>query len=164
MDTFWDRYRRNSKGWINDRIARIHPKIYLGGSRTIDIHTFNERSITHVVNCANDDWCPSWFKFEFPERYACINAIDSSDVDITTWYPKFAETMNVFLRDPECKGIYIHCQCGINRSAFLAMMFLCLRFGYSIDESFKTIAMQRPCTFMNESFRKQAIDYIKKHQ
>lgn len=164
MDNFWDTYRRNSKGWVNDPIARIHTKIHLGSHLNVDITTFNERNITHVVNCAEDRWCPRWFKLEFPERYACIDAVDSPDVDITAWYSYFSEKMNEFLRDPECTGIYVHCQAGINRSAFLSMIFLCLKFGYTIDQSFKVIAMQRPCTFTNLSFRKQVIDYIKKHQ
>jgi len=37
--------------------------------------------------------------------------------------PKFEETINKYLRDSVVGNIYIHCQCGINRSGILGSAF-----------------------------------------
>ena len=165
MDTIWDKYRRNSKGWEKDAIARVHPKIYMGSIRHIDLFTFSSLGISHVVNCA-EEWVSegNWFTIEFPNRFACIGAIDHKTEDITKWYPSFENTMNQFLSDTACRSIYVHCECGINRSGFLLLMYLCIKFGMSPEVVATNILKQRPCALTNPSFRVQAIDYIKKHQ
>jgi len=162
MDELWDKYVRNSKGWRNDPIARAHPRIYLGSREEVDLFTFHNHKITHAINCAEEVWNSKWFKHEYPERYVCIGAEDSQEFDILSVYPKFEETMNRFLADPECQNIFIHCQCGINRSAFLLLVYLCRKFQYSMESAVKNILLQRPCCFRNEAFRKQVTEYIKK--
>jgi len=163
MDQLWDKYRRNSKGWRSDSLAMIHPRIILGSAESVDICTLSKYSITHVVNCADDECGSKWFKNEWSDRYACINAIDDENEDITKWYSKFEKVMNTFLASKDCKNIYVHCQCGINRSAFLLLMYTCIKFGYSVESVAKNILLQRPCCFTNLSYRTQAIEYIKKH-
>uniref|UniRef100_A0A6C0EPG2 protein-serine/threonine phosphatase n=1 Tax=viral metagenome TaxID=1070528 RepID=A0A6C0EPG2_9ZZZZ len=164
MDELWDKYRRNSKGWKHDPLAMVHPRIILGSCETIDLYILSTYNITHIVNCAEDSYGSKWFKDEFPDRYACINAIDDAKEDITKWYSDFEKVMNTFLSSKDCKNIYVHCQCGINRSAFLLLMYSCIKFGYTIETVAKNILLQRPCCFTNPSFRKQAIQYIKKHE
>jgi len=156
----WDKYRRNSKGWEKDPIARVHPKIYMGPANKIDLFTFSSLGITHVVNCAEEWVSNEWYLREFPERYACIGALDHRTEDIIKWYPKFEETMNRFLADASCNTIYVHCECGINRSAFLCLIYMCKKFGMSMQNVIKNILIQRPCALTNESFRKQVVDYI----
>jgi protein-tyrosine phosphatase len=164
MDQLWDKYRRNSIGWERDPIARIHTRIYMGSSKTIDLFTFSRLNITHVVNCAEEWVSNEWYLTEFPDRYACIGALDHRTEDITRWYPAFEKVMNTFLSDPECKNIYVHCECGINRSGFLLLIYGCLKFGISMENVTKSILTQRPCALTNPSFRAQAVEYIKKHQ
>jgi hypothetical protein len=159
----WDNYRRNSKGWRTDSFAVIHPRIILGSSINVDLHTISAYGITHVINCADDTCGSKWFKNEWPDRYAYINAIDDEKEDITTWYPAFEQVMNTFLASKDCKNIYVHCQCGINRSAYLLLMYSCIKFRYSLENTIKNIAVQRPCCFTNQAFRKQVVEYIKKH-
>ncbi len=162
MDELWDKYVRVSRGWSLDPIARVHPRIYLGSAKSIDILTFHNFNITHAINCAEDWNSSKWFQREFPERYACLNAQDSETFDITSIYPVFEAYMNKYLADPECKNIYVHCQAGINRSAFLLLMYMCIKFHFKIEDVAKNIMLQRPCCFRNVSFRKQVVDYIKK--
>lgn len=164
MDPIWDKYRRNSKGWIRDPIAKIHPRIYFGKAADVDIYTLSHRRITHVVNCAEDAVSREWFKISFPERYAFIGAIDDIKEDITRWYPQFETIMNTFLAHPDCQGIYVHCAAGMNRSGFLCLMYMCLKFGYDTESSIDSILKQRPCALTNPSFRNQSIEYIKKHR
>lgn len=158
----WDQYNRNSKGWKNDPIAHAHPRIYLGSREEVDLVTFHRHNITHAINCAEEGWNSKWFKTEFPERYECIGAEDTLEFDIISVYPKFEEVMNRFMADPDAKNIFVHCQCGINRSAFLLLIYLCRKFHYKIGDAVKCIAQQRPCCFRNTAFRTQVIDYIKK--
>jgi protein tyrosine phosphatase len=160
----WDKYRRNSRGWMNDPIARLHSRIYFGKAADVDIYTLNHRDITHVVNCAEDHVARGWFKECFPERYTFIGAIDSISEDITKWYPQFETVMNKFLSDPECKNIYVHCACGVNRSGFLCLIYMCLKFGMTIESAMNTILIQRPCALTNPTFQKQSVEYIKKHR
>jgi hypothetical protein len=157
MDKLWTKYARNSRGWRQDGNAHIHMRIVIGSATRI-IPT-----ATHVVNCAEDALGCTDFKTAYPSRYACIGAIDSVHEDITKWYPAFEKVMNAFLADPECKVVYVHCECGINRSAFLTLMYVCIKFGYSVEAVIKNIAIQRPCVFTNIVYRTQAIEYIKKH-
>jgi len=164
MQELCDQYRRNSRGWRQDVIARVHSRIIVGPAFRADLHTFSHYKITHVVNCAEDEFGNMNFKSEWPERYECIGAIDSETEDITKWYPKFEEVMNKFMADPSCDVIYVHCECGINRSAFLTLIYMCIKFGYSPETIGKSLLIQRPCVFTNKTFMLQAVEYIKKHQ
>jgi len=164
MEDVWERYRRNSKGWEKDPIAKVHTRIYMGSAISIDVSTFQQYEITHVVNCAQNSASNKWFYNEFPSRHACIGAIDNINEDITKWYSDFESTMNKFLADENCKNIYVHCYCGVNRSGFLLLMYLSIKFGMSPKVVATNILSQRPCALTNSSFRVQAIEYIKKHQ
>lgn len=162
MDKLWDTYNRQSKGWASDPIAQVHPRIYLGCADDVDIFTFKSHKITHAINCAEKTYTNRWFKNEYPDRYECLEAEDSETFDITSVYPRFEATMNRYLADPACKNIYVHCQCGINRSAFLLAMYMCIKFHYTLETVVKNILLQRPCCFRNTTFRKQVVEYIKK--
>jgi hypothetical protein len=164
MDGVWDKYRRNSRGWRDDALAILHPRIILGSAKDVDVRTLSKYNITHIVNCAGSESSSSWFIHNWPERYVCINAIDDENEDIINWYPPFEQSMNTFLSSKDSGAIYVHCQCGINRSAFLLLIYMCLKFGYTIEAVAKNILLQRPCCFTNVSFRRQAIQYIKKHE
>lgn len=164
MDELWDKYRRNSKGWKLDSLAKIHPRIIVGSANNVDIYTMSTHSITHVVNCAEERISSEWFKSEFPYRIACIGALDTKTDDITKWYPLFEYWMNKFLADSDCKTIYVHCECGINRSGFLTLIYMCLKFGYNMETVVKSMLIQRPCMFTNRNYQTQTIEYIKKHQ
>ena len=164
MQELCDQYRRNSKGWQHDSIARVHSRIIVGAAHDFGILLMARYGVTHVVNCAEDWFGNKNFKASHPEKYECINAIDSEKEDITKWYTKFEETMNKFMADPLCGVIYVHCQCGINRSAFLTLIYLCIKFGYAPETIGKSMIIQRPCVFTNKVFMSQAVEYIKKHQ
>ena len=156
--------RGQSMGWQSDPPAIIHPNIIFGSGQALTKKFASDRRITHVINCAQDEDSPSWFKEEYPERYVCINAIDSLNTDITLSYPLFEKTMIKFLMDKSSDVIYVHCQCGINRSGFLILLYACLRFGFGLTNTIKSIIKQRPCALTNPAFKIQVAEYIKKHR
>jgi protein-tyrosine phosphatase len=153
-------YRRRSKGWQNDQPAYIHPRILFGAGIFIDETFMRRHEITHVVNCAYQEDSPKWFRTKFPKQYACIEADDTLDVNIVDWYATFERTVNKFLQDPNSKSIYIHCQCGINRSGFLALLYACKRLGYAYSDVLDSILTQRPCALTNPAFHKQVRHYL----
>jgi protein-tyrosine phosphatase len=152
-----------SKGWQNDPPAKVYTNIMFGPGMYLSPGFVKYHNITHVINCAFDQDSPKWFREKYPDNYMCIEALDSLEEDIRKWYPKFEETLNSFLRDPTSNNIYIHCQCGINRSGFLALIFVCKRFNFSFKMASDTILKQRPCALTNLSYKQQVIDYITKN-
>lgn len=144
--------KRNTKGWQNDPPAYIHPRILFGSGFILTPDFVKKHNITHVINCAFDIDCPAWFQTEFPSNYKCLNAEDDIKVNILDWYPEFERTMHSFLREEGSKNVYVHCQCGINRSGFLCLAFMCNRLSIDFNTAVKSILSQRPCALTNPSF------------
>jgi Dual specificity phosphatase, catalytic domain len=153
-------YRRRSKGWEKDPPAYIHPRILFGAGSMLIPSFVAKHSITHVINCAFDEDSPDWFKSKFPHKYVCINAQDSLSVNIFDWYSTFEDSIQRFLADNTCETIYIHCQCGINRSGFLTLIYASSKLGFNCCDVFKAILQQRPCAFTNPFFRKQVEEHF----
>jgi len=154
--------RYSSKGYKQDPPARIHPRILIGAGEMLTPQFAKKYEITHVINCANETDSPTWFKEEFPQRYVCIEAVDSPHVNILKWYPTFKSFIRYFMQHPESKTVFVHCQCGINRSAFLALMYVCEAFGFPVAKTEFSLLRQRPCALTNESFRSQVYDALAK--
>jgi hypothetical protein len=153
-------YRRRSKGWEKDPPAFIHPRIMFGSAMILTPNFAKKHNITHVVNCAYEEDSPSWFRELYPNRYACLNADDSLDSQILQWYPTFEKVLQRFMNDSTCETIYVHCQCGINRSGFLTLLYACKKLGFEFQDVFKTILQQRPCAFTNPAYRKQVEEHF----
>jgi len=161
MDDPWKHYRQNSRGWMLDPPAKVHVSIIFGAGFMLTPTFVNKNQITHVINCSQDSDSPQWFRDHNPTKYACINAYDNNKVNILDWYPAFSNAMNNFLREPESKVIFVHCQCGINRSGFLTLLYCVKKFGYDFESTVRSILEQRPCALTNSVFREQLINYIK---
>lgn len=153
--------RRKSRGYKTDSPALIHPSILVGSGEMLTSDFIIKWSITHVINCAHDDDSPTWFKLYFPNAYECIEADDTLETNILDWYPKFKNVMKKFLQDSQSKRIFVHCQRGINRSAFLATMFVCDVFGFDYKTTEHSVISQRYCAMTNPSFRNQVMSALK---
>ena len=75
MRDSWYGLRRNTKGWEQDPPARIHPNIMFGSGAMLTKDFAEKNQITHVINCAQDEDSPSWFRDENFEQYHCIDAM-----------------------------------------------------------------------------------------
>jgi protein-tyrosine phosphatase len=71
--------------------------------------------------------------------------------------------MNKFMKEDN-GTIFVHCHLGINRSAFLSLLYVCLKFDYDMKSTIKVMLINRPCVFMNKHYRKQVVEYIEKHK
>ena len=148
-------FRRNSKGWETDPPAYIHSRILFGNGIGLTPQFANKHNITHVINCAYDNDSPLWFRTKYTTKYKCLNAIDSTTANIINWYPEFEKTVYSFLREEGSKNLYIHCQCGINRSGFLSLAFMCKRLGMDFNNAVRVILSQRPCALTNTVYKEQ---------
>lgn len=163
MDPFLT-YRRNSKGPFADPPARVHPRILFGPGTYLTNKFMEKYSITHVINCASNDMVSVYIQEKLKDKYITLNAIDSKDVNITDWFETFKYHMDCFLRHPSCGTIYVNCQAGMNRSGFLTLLYICIKFGYDYKSAKRAILLQRPCALENSVFDEQVQEYIKKHR
>ena len=153
--------RPPSQGYQKDPLACIYPRLLVGAGCQLTRDLVERENITHVINCAEHKDCPSWWAEEHPLEYAVMWAEDSHRTNILTWYPKFCETLTQFLREPGSRNVYIHCQCGINRSAFLMLAYVVDHYGLPFEESAKAIITQRPCALTNVTFWFQVKEFAK---
>jgi len=157
------RHRRRSRGFVHDPVANAFPRIWIGDGGRLSPSFMSAFNITHIINCADESACPSNIKTNIdPKRYTCLGALDSLHVNIFKWYPMFKSAMDAYLRDPACKGVYVHCQAGMNRSAFLAAAYIIRTFGVSFSDCIQRIVSQRPCVMTNPAFQVQLIDFVKR--
>ena len=154
--------RSSSRGYKFDPPAIIHPNIIVGAGEMLTPAFMAKHNITHVINCALDQDSPSWFKEKFRARYYCLGAIDSHNVNILYWYPTFKLMLRTFLQEPTCGRVFVHCQCGINRSVFLTLMYVCDVFKFGFKGTEAALIRQRPCCMTNTVFRQQVFDALSK--
>ena len=155
---YWMMLRRNSRGYEKDPLACVYPRIWVGAACQYTRETAAKHQFTHVINCAGPEHSPS---FVPADRIVCLSAIDHPEANILHWYPRFEATLERFLRDPDCKNVYVHCECGINRSAFLALAYVVDRFGLPFMETARALTEQRPCALTNRSFWAQVEAFAK---
>lgn len=140
--------------------AYFHTRILVGPGAFLTPKFVYERGISHVINCAFEHDSPEWFRAKHPETYVCLNAPDSPQANILDWYPAFEQTLFSYLRSPRGGVVYVHCQAGINRSAFLALTYVCDRFHMDGETMLDAFKRQRPCMFQNSVYRRQVLTFL----
>jgi len=145
--------------YIRYPAAWFYPRILVGPGAFLTQRFAAEHNIAYVINCADDGACPEWFSDRYPERYLCLDAIDSLSANILDWYPKFEAKLHAFLRQGT-GVVYVHCQAGMNRSGSLALAYVCKNFHLPLDEVVVATKRQRPVLFQNPVFMNQVKDFI----
>ena len=140
--------------------AYFHTRILVGPGAFLTPRFVYERGISHVINCAYPEDSPEWFRTKYPDRYTCLCAPDTSRHRILDWYPAFEQALFSYLRSPGGGVVYVHCQAGINRSAFLALTYVCSRFHMDGETMLEAFKRQRPCLFQNAVYRGQVLTFL----
>lgn len=139
--------------------AWFHTRVLVGPGAFLTPAFVSKHNITAVINCAFPEDSPPWWRTVHPDRYTCLYCIDDVSVDVIWWYPAFAAAMQTYLRDTT-GVVYVHCQAGMNRSASLALAYVCKNFGADVLTSITAFQRQRPCMFQNQAFKRQVIDFV----
>jgi hypothetical protein len=148
-----------SPNYLRESPAFFHPRILVGPGAFLTPYFAQKHDITHVINCAHDDFSPYWWRETYPTKYKLIEAIDDVNVNILDWYPMFESTLQSFLR--EGNGVvYVHCQAGMNRSASLALAYTCKKLGMEFDALVASVRQQRPCILQNPVFMNQVKEFV----
>jgi atypical dual specificity phosphatase len=145
--------------YLKQPAAWFHTRILVGAGNFLTPQFASINKITHVINCAMEYDSPKWFRSEHPEKYECIQAIDSIAVNILDWFPKFETAMLKFLREGD-GVVYVHCQAGMNRSGSLALAYVCKHFHLDLDAMVVTVRRQRPVLLQNPVFMNQVREFI----
>lgn len=147
-------FLRQPPAWFSSRIL-------VGPGARLSPNFVRENRISHVINCAQDEFCPDWWKRTHPGRYVVINAIDSLQHNILDWYPMFEDALRGFLREGSVHGVvYVHCHAGMNRSASLALAYVCKNYALPIEPVVTAVRRQRPCILQNPVFMTQVKAFI----
>jgi len=153
-------YRTRTRGPAYDPIAVVFDRILLGPGGHMTPRFMRIYSVTNIINCADDTACPFWARRHLGPRYISLGAEDTEHTEIIRdFYPKFEETMDRFLRDPQCRNVYVHCHAGMNRSATLAIAYVHRRFGIPMTKLIESVARQRPCILTNPAFQRQLVEF-----
>lgn len=147
-------YMQQPPAWFSTRIL-------VGPGEMLTPRFARENRITHVINCAQDLFCPDWWKLQHPEKYVVLNAIDSHQHNILDWYPLFEMSLRKFLREGPLDGVvYVHCQAGMNRSASLALAYVCKNYDLPFEPVVAAVRRQRPIILQNPVFMTQVKEFI----
>lgn len=145
--------------YLHEPAAYFSSRILVGHGSKLTPWFAVQHRITHVINCADDAQTPEWFKRSHADKYFCVNAIDSPHHNILDWYPVFESVLLQFLRQGE-GVVYVHCQAGMNRSAFLALTYVAKNYGFPLDAAIRTTQSQRRCMYQNPVFMNQVRQFI----
>ncbi len=141
--------------------AWFSSRILVGPGEMLTPRFARENRITHVINCAQDIFCPDWWKQQHPDKYVVLNAIDSLQHNILDWYPQFEHSLRAFLRQGPLEGVvYVHCHAGMNRSASLALAYVCKNYDLPFLPVVAAVRRQRPCILQNQVFITQVKEFI----
>jgi len=145
--------------YLKQPAAWFHPRVLVGPGAYLTQSFQQQHNITAVINCAFQEDSPSWYRSNNPETYECLYAVDGPNQDILVWYPGFAAAMRGFLRNTP-GVVYVHCQAGMNRSAALALAYVCKNLGVNLDITLRSALRQRPCMLQNLAFKRQVCEFV----
>jgi predicted protein tyrosine phosphatase len=161
IQSILDKNRSRSRGPVYDPIAAVFDRILLGPGLHLTPRFIRDHHVTHIVNCAEKAACPAWASTHVgPSAYIALEAEDSTGFPLLKdFYPTFENVMDMFLREPSCRCVYVHCMAGMNRSATLLAAYLHKRFGIPMEKVVEVMARQRPCVMTNPSFVEQLEEF-----
>lgn len=114
-----------------------------------------KEGFTHILNCCEEGSCG---KAKKSLEYLCLNAKDNDGYKILeNHFDKAKE----FIDNALATGgkVYVHCRCGKNRSATIAVAYIVYKKKESLFDVAKRCLELRPIILKNNNFIQQLIDY-----
>jgi hypothetical protein len=142
--------------WLSLPPVEVYPGLWLGNMfNAQDMHFRTNNNIKTIINCATYECQVQLINVQ---TYVCLNASDDEEYPIINNHFSYVyEMIDISLE----KGwnTLIHCQCGINRSATLAIAYLSHKVHCPIEKAILEIFYKRPCILTNKGFRKQLFEW-----
>ncbi|KAI1302381.1 Serine/threonine/tyrosine-interacting protein [Halotydeus destructor] len=143
------------------QMQQIVPGIYLGpyaSAMRTQKENLKAQAITHII-CIRSNIEAHLIRENFPGefQYLSLDIADLPTQSIIPYFPKVKEFVDNCLIN---KGkVLFHGMAGISRSAALLAAYLMETTGCSSTDALKFIQKKRFCTFPNEGFRRQLLEY-----
>jgi hypothetical protein len=142
--------------WSNLPPVEFFPGVWLGNVfNAQDLHFRHQYNIQTIINCATYEAQPQLMNIY---TYICLNGSDEKNYKILEYH--FDYVYDMIERSLERgHNVLLHCQCGVNRSATMAVAYLCKKTQCLIENAILDIFKQRPCILSNVGFREQLFEW-----
>jgi len=158
---YWSYYiygvaRSYAQPYINTdfNISKINDNLYIGDfPSACNKEELLKLGITHIVTAVVGvgEMFPDDFKYQL---------VDICDTKTTFVYPYLDECVRFIDNAIENGGkAFVHCMCGISRSATIIAAYLIYKYKYTVDEAIEKIKQCRDCVKPNDGFRHQLTIY-----
>lgn len=138
-------------------ISIIYSRIYLGSyTAAANIESgLHDFGITHILT-VGDDMKPS-----FPSmfHYQVFELEDHHLIDISQYFEKSFQFIDLCLNENKNNKILIHCFAGISRSATITIAYLIRTFRMTFSEALEHVRKSRHWINPNTGFRKQLLKF-----
>lgn len=139
-------------------VSEIIPQLYIGNkSSASDEHLIDSLGIKFILNVTKDH--PNYFEHRPDLVYKQISVNDSSQEDIGAHFEEALWFIDEGRK--QGKGILVHCQAGISRSATIVIAFLMKYEMLSLNDAYKLVKEKRPVISPNLNFMGSLLKYEK---
>ena len=139
-----DQLLTNEEVKKSNNISKITDKIYLGDEEGAnDFDFLKTEQIHHVLSLIET---PPKYPDDMNINLMHINIEDSIAININSYIIKTIDFID------KADKIYVHCSCGINRSAAIIIGYLMWKTHSNYDEVFDYVKKKRECIELNNLF------------
>ncbi len=154
-DTFYYSYgkvRSHLQPYISTsfHIHQVVDNLYIGDfASACNREELKKMGFTHIVTAIMG--VDAMFPTDF--NYKTVNVCDHTQASIHTYFDESADFIHQALQDGG--RVYVHCMCGISRSATLICAYLIKYLNYTDETAIELLKQARNITNPNEGFRQQ---------
>ncbi|XP_044126681.1 uncharacterized protein LOC122920916 [Bufo gargarizans] len=137
-------------------LSLILPFLYLGNEKDAqDLGRMVSLNIGHVLNVTTH--LPLYHAESGALRYKRLPATDNSKQDLRQYFEEAFEFIEE--AQQEGKGILIHCQAGVSRSATVVIAYLMKHTLMTVGDAYKFVKGKRPIISPNLNFMGQLLEF-----
>ncbi|OCT84092.1 uncharacterized protein dusp10.2.L isoform X2 [Xenopus laevis] len=137
-------------------LSSILPFLFLGNERDAqDLNRMVNLNIGHVLNVTTH--LPLYHAESGALRYKRLPATDNSKQDLRQYFEEAFEFIEE--AQQEGKGVLIHCQAGVSRSATIVIAYLMKHTLMTVGDAYKFVKGKRPIISPNLNFMGQLLEF-----
>ena len=149
---FYGKARSYAQPYINTNFSasEINENLYIGDfPSACNKGELKELGITHIVTAVVgvEPMFPNDFKYQL------VDICDTKTTDISIHFDQCAKFMDDAIENGG--KVYVHCMCGISRSATIIAAYLIYKYRFTDDTAIGLLKECRDCIDPNPGFRRQ---------